>query len=79
MKTILVLSSHPDFAEAVRTALAPEQYRVTHRLNLEEAEPLLNPALVDACLLDVGSTQVQGFWAIEKLRSRLIRENGGAA
>jgi signal transduction histidine kinase/DNA-binding response OmpR family regulator len=73
MKTILVLSSHPDFAEAVRAALAPEQYRVTHRLNLEEAEPLLNPALIDACLLDVGSTQVQGFWAIEKLRSRLAK------
>ena len=39
MKTILVLSSHPDFAEAIRASLNPEQYRVVHRINVEEAEP----------------------------------------
>ncbi len=41
MKTILVLTPHPDFAETLRTGLNPEQFRVVHRVALEEAEPLL--------------------------------------
>jgi CheY-like chemotaxis protein len=41
MKTILVLSPHPDFAETIRASLNPEQYRVVHRLSVDEAEPLL--------------------------------------
>ena len=28
MKTLLVLAEHPDFAEAVRAGINPEQYRV---------------------------------------------------
>ena len=40
MKTILVLAPHPQLAEAIRSALNPEHYRVMHRLSLEEAEPL---------------------------------------
>ena len=31
MKTILVLSSHPDFAETIRAALNADEYRVVHR------------------------------------------------
>ena len=45
MKTLLVLAQHPDVAEAVRAAGGPDQYRVLHRMNLEEAEPLLVRAL----------------------------------
>ncbi len=45
MKTILVLSPHPDFAEAIRASLNPEQYRIVHRLGVEEAEPLLTHGL----------------------------------
>src|SRR5437867_2434567 len=67
MKTLLVLASHPELAEAVRAALNPERYRVLHRLNLEEAEPLLTGKL-DACLLDLELAQVQAIWMIEKLR-----------
>ncbi|MGO8836544.1 MAG: ATP-binding protein [Limisphaerales bacterium] len=68
MKTILVLSSHPDFAETVRASLNPEQYRVVHRLNVEEAEPLLIHSLAAACILDVDLMDVDGLWAIERLR-----------
>src|SRR5208283_2169076 len=68
MKTILVLSSHPDFAETVRASLNPEQYRVVHRLNVEEAEPLLIHNLAAACILDVDLMDVDGIWAIERLR-----------
>lgn len=70
MKTILVLAAHPDLAEAVRSALNPEQFHIVHRVNLEEAEPLLGPGMVDACLLDAELNQVQALWLIEKLRRR---------
>src|SRR5438477_452255 len=70
MKTILVLAPHPELAEAVRAALNPEQYHVLHRANLEEAEPLLKPGLIDVCVLDVELVQVQALWLIEKVRSR---------
>ena len=68
MRTILVLSPHPDFAEAIRVNLNPEQCRVVHRLNVEEAEPLLVHGLADACVLDVDLMGVEGVWAIERLR-----------
>ena len=48
MKTLLVLASHPGLADAVRAALPPDQYRVMHYLNLEDAEPLLGAGLLDA-------------------------------
>jgi nitrogen-specific signal transduction histidine kinase/CheY-like chemotaxis protein len=68
MKTILVLSSHPDFAEMVRGSLNPEQYRVVHRLSVDEAEPLLTHSLAAACVLDVDLMDVDGVWVIERLR-----------
>jgi signal transduction histidine kinase/CheY-like chemotaxis protein len=68
MKTILVLSSHPDFAETIRASLDPEQYRIVHRLNVDEAEPLLEHDLAGACILDVDLMGVEGVWVIERLR-----------
>ena len=70
MKTLLVLAEHPDLAEAIRAGLDAERYRVLHRSSLEEAEPLLVHGLADACLLDVELNNVQGLWAVEKLRRR---------
>jgi nitrogen-specific signal transduction histidine kinase/CheY-like chemotaxis protein len=70
MKTILVLSPHPDFAEVIRAGLNPEEYRVVHRVGVEEAEPLLMHRLAGACILDVDLLGVQGVWAIERLRRR---------
>lgn len=71
MKTILVLAPHPDFAEAIRTALSADSYRIVHRTDTEEAEPLLTPAFLDACIIDVDQIHVQGIWMIEKVRRRL--------
>jgi len=68
MKTILVLSSHPDFAEMVRAGLNPELYRVVHRLNVEEAEPLIVHGLAAACVIDLDLTEVDGVWVIERFR-----------
>jgi len=68
MKTILVLAAHPDFAETIRAGLSPEQYRVVHRADVQEAEPLLAHGLAGACVLDLELLGVQGIWAIEKLR-----------
>jgi len=68
MKTLLVLAQHPGLAEAVRTGINPEQYRVVHRTTPEEAEPLLVHGLADACIADVELSNVQGLWFLEKLR-----------
>ena len=71
MKTVLVLAAHPDSAEAVRSALNPEQFRVVHRISLEEAEPLLAHGLVNLAILDAELSGVQAVWAVEKLRRRV--------
>jgi nitrogen-specific signal transduction histidine kinase len=71
MKTILVLAPHPDTADAVRQAVDPDQVRVVHRIDAEEAEPLLNPALVDVCIIDADQGQLPGIWIVEKVTRRL--------
>ncbi|MGD0744967.1 MAG: ATP-binding protein [Verrucomicrobiota bacterium] len=68
MKTLLVLAAHPDFAETIRAGLSQEQYRIVHRADPREAEPLLVHGLASACILDLELLGVQGIWAIEKLR-----------
>ena len=68
MKTILVLSNHPDFAEAIRAGLDSAQYRVVHRLTVDEAEPLLAHGLVAACVLDADLMDVEIVWAVDRLR-----------
>src|SRR5690348_10417586 len=73
MKTILVLSTHPDFAETIRESLNPEQYRVVHRLGVEEAEPLLTHSLASVCILDIDLDGVEGVWVIERLRRRAAK------
>ena len=68
MKTILVLSLHPGFAEAIGASLNAEQYRVVHRLSVDDAEPLLAHGLATACIVDLDLLGVEGVWAIERLR-----------
>ncbi|HEU6447739.1 MAG TPA: ATP-binding protein [Verrucomicrobiae bacterium] len=70
MKTVLVLSPHPAFAEAIRAAVSPDEYRVVHRVSVEEAEPLLAHGLAGVCVLDVDLMGVEGVWVIERLRRR---------
>jgi signal transduction histidine kinase/CheY-like chemotaxis protein len=70
MRTLLALSPHPEFAETIRAGLNPEEYRVIHRVGLEDAEPLLLHNLASVCLLDVELTGVQGIWMLEKIRRR---------
>jgi signal transduction histidine kinase/CheY-like chemotaxis protein len=70
MKTILVLSNHPDFAETIRAGLNPEQYRVVHRIGVDEAEPLLAHGLVGVCILDIDLMDVEIVWVVERLRRR---------
>ena len=68
MKTLLILAQHPDFVEGIQAGLSPENYRVVHRLNIEEAEPLLRHGMLSACIVDVEGSAVRGMWMIEKLR-----------
>src|ERR1035438_1766712 len=73
MRTLLVLAGHPDFAEAIRSGVNPEHYRVIARTDLAEAEPLLEHGLAEACIVDVELTSVQGIWFLEKLRRKAPR------
>ncbi|HAM72663.1 MAG TPA: hypothetical protein DCM86_13560 [Verrucomicrobiales bacterium] len=68
MKTILVLAQNPELPNAIRSALESHPYRIIHRPDLEEAEPLLRHGALDACLVDADQPQVQAMWIIEKLR-----------
>lgn len=68
MKTLLVLSNHPDFAEGIRAGINPGNYRVVHRVSVDEAEPLLAHGLVAACILDADLMGVELVWAVDRLR-----------
>ena len=70
MKTILVISPHPDFVETVRVALNAEEYRVVHRMDVDGAEPLLVHGIASACIVDIDLLGMQGVWIIERLRKR---------
>jgi signal transduction histidine kinase len=70
MKTILVLSPHPNFAGTIGNGLNAEEYRIVHRLNIDEGEPLLVHGLISACILDVDLLGVESVWVIERLRRR---------
>jgi len=67
------LAEHPELVEAIRAALNPADYRIVHRMTLEDAEPLLVHGLVQACVLDMDLSSVQGVWLIEKLHRRLSK------
>ena len=71
MKTIMILGQHPDLAEAIRAALNADHYRVIQRAHIEEAEPFLQPGGIDLGIIDVELSNVQGLWAIEKIRKGL--------
>lgn len=71
MKTLLVLAQHPDLANSIRECLNSEHYKVVHRISIEDAEPLLIHGLINASIIDVDLTDVQGIWIIEKLRRNL--------
>jgi nitrogen-specific signal transduction histidine kinase len=70
MKTILVLSPHPDFVETIGAALNADEYRVVHRVDVDEAEPLLVHGITSVCIVDIDLMEMQGVWIIERLRRR---------
>jgi len=69
MRTLLILAPHPDLAEVIRSAIDAGEYRVVHRANTQDAEPLLKQGTVDFCIVDAESSNVQGLWEIEKVRN----------
>jgi signal transduction histidine kinase/CheY-like chemotaxis protein len=68
MKTILVLSPHPDFASAITAALVGSPFRIVHRTTVADCEPLVVHGLASACIVDVDLLGVQSVWIIESLR-----------
>ncbi len=73
MKTLLVLSSHPEMADSIRAGLNPESYRVIHRTGQDEADPMLAHGLAHGVIVDIEFTGVQNIWLIERLRRRNAR------
>lgn len=73
MKTLLVLSSHPELAESIRTGLSPENYRIIHRTGQDEADPMLAHGLAHGVIIDVEFNGVQNIWLVERLRRRNAR------
>jgi len=71
IKTVLVLASHPGLAEAIRSSLDGARYRIVHRLNGNQAEPLLEHALVQVCVIDSEVAETEGIWLFEKIQRRL--------
>src|SRR6185369_9739970 len=71
MKTILVLAQHPELAEAIRAAVDPERFRVVHRIDVTEAEPLLDHALIHVCVVDAPVAEAQGVWVFERVKRRV--------
>lgn len=68
MKTLLVLGKNPALAAALRAALDPQLYRVLAKGEVWEAEPLLRPGLIDACVLDADQSSIQPIQLIQRLR-----------
>ena len=73
MKTILVISPHPESGDVIRAGLDPEMYRVIHRAGQEEADPFLTQLLVQAVILDLDTDVIQGMWTADRIHRRLPR------
>lgn len=73
MKTLLVLAPHPQFAEAVRASLNPDDYRVIHRADVNDSEAILGSHSLDAVLFDAELDDVRTLWTVERLRRRVPR------
>ena len=68
MKTVLVLSSNPAFPETISSAVNASAFKIVHRVDLSQAEPLLRASIVDLCIIDFEADQFQGAWALDQVR-----------
>ena len=68
MKTLLVLGKNPALAAALKAVLDPQSYRLLAKGEVWEAEPLLRPGLIDACVLDADQSTLQPLHLIQRLR-----------
>lgn len=68
MKTVLALSSSPAFPETIASGLSASRYKIVHRVDLRLAEPLLRANIVDLCIVDLETDEIQGSWIIDQLR-----------
>ena len=68
MKTVLVLSSNPAFPGAITAGLSTSAFKIIHRIEAREAEPLIRANIVDLCIVDFESDQIDSSWKIVQLR-----------
>lgn len=73
MKSLLVLAKNSALAEAIRSVLDPEYYRVIHYHEVWEAEPLFSREMFDACILDADLTDVRPLRVLDQLRRATLQ------
>jgi signal transduction histidine kinase/DNA-binding response OmpR family regulator len=68
MRELLVITSQPSIAEAVKVSLDPAKYAVVAKESARDAEALLTRGMIDAILLDAELTDIKAIRAIEEIR-----------
>src|SRR4051812_30928167 len=71
MKTILVLSSSPDFIASLDQGLG-SSFKIVARANAREAEPIIRTALADLVILDLGDNAIEGAWSLQTIRQSVL-------
>ena len=73
MKTILIITENPGFAEAVRVAIGNEDHRVFVQPELQPGDPLAKVGQLDACIFDGDLNSVIPIRQIEAM-DRIIAQ-----
>jgi signal transduction histidine kinase len=68
MKTVLVLSSSPAFPETIAAGLDSAMFKIVHRMDIRQAEPLLQAQFVDVAIVDLENDSIQNNWTLEQLK-----------
>jgi len=68
MKTVLVLSSSPAFPETISAGLGSSVFKVVHRIDFRQAEPLLRAGMIELAIVDIEGDAIQTTWTLEQLR-----------
>ncbi len=73
MKTILVITENPGFAEAVNLVLTPGRHRVIVQADVSPSDPIAQPDQLDAVIFDGDLTSVTPIRKIESLERLLVQ------
>lgn len=67
MTTVLIIAPNAALAEKLSSELSADRFKIVHRTDVEDAEPVLVRGLAQACLLDADLQGVQDLWLLDKI------------